>query len=66
MKLIGPCLLAVLVGCSSQQLYSSGQSWQRQECHKLPDVAERNRCMASASTSFDDYQRQAAAARGQK
>jgi hypothetical protein len=56
----------LLPACSSQQAYGAGQAWQRQECNKLPDAAERSRCMASASTSFEDYQRQATAARADR
>jgi hypothetical protein len=52
-----------LVACSSQQAYSIGQTWQRNECYKIGDAAERKRCLDSHSTSFDEYKRQADAAR---
>lgn len=63
--------LAVLGGiglpaCSSQQLYGTGQAWQRQECNKIIDAQERGRCLASASTSYDEYRRQSEAAKGAK
>ncbi len=64
-----PALAALLMvacgvsACSSMQAYGAGQAWQRQECNKLPDAAERSRCMASASTSYEDYRRQAEAAK---
>ena len=45
--------------CSSQQAYGVGQAWQRSECFKINDPQERSRCLASASTSYDDYKRQA-------
>ena len=48
-----------LPGCSSQQLYNTGQAWQRNECNKIVDAQEWNRCMASSNTSYDDYKRQA-------
>lgn len=54
----------LIVGCSSQQAYGAGQAWQRNECYKIDDGAERSRCLASASTSYEAYQRQAAAAKG--
>ena len=57
-----PCLSA----CSSQQLYGAGQAWQRNECNKIIDSQERNRCMASTNTSYEDYKRQADEARGAK
>jgi hypothetical protein len=52
-----------LAGCSSQQLYYAGQAWQQNQCDKMQDAAERNRCMASTKTSYDDYQREAEAAK---
>jgi hypothetical protein len=52
-----------LVGCSSQQLYNAGQAWQQNQCNRIEDAAERNRCMASTKTSYDDYQREAEAAK---
>jgi hypothetical protein len=54
-------LLACLMGCSSQQAYNSAQAWQRNECRRLP-VPEQQRCLASNAMSFEEYQRQAAAA----
>lgn len=57
---------AGLPACSSQALYGTGQAWQRQECNKIVDSQERGRCMASASTSYDEYKRQSEAAKGTK
>jgi hypothetical protein len=59
-------LVAAVQGCSSQQAYGAGQAWQRQECNKINDTQERSRCMASASTSYQDYKRQAEAAKSGK
>ncbi len=47
-----------LQACSSQQAYGVGQAWQRNECLKISDAQERSRCLASASTSYEDYKRQ--------
>jgi len=58
------CLAALLAGCSSQQLYGVGQGWQQQECIKLPDPQERNRCMASSKRSYDEYQREVNKSKG--
>lgn len=56
------CAIAVstllVSGCTSQQLYATGQGWQRNECNKLLDQSERERCMRQADTSYDDYKRQ--------
>ena len=57
---------SVLQACSSQQLYGAGQAWQHQECNKINDTQERGRCMASASTSYEEYKRQAEAAKATK
>lgn len=56
-----PILLSV-AGCSTQQLYSTGQSWQRQECLRLPDLAERDRCLRSTARSYDEFRAEAARA----
>jgi membrane protein DedA with SNARE-associated domain len=44
--------------CSSQQTYASGQTWQRNECNKIIDMQERQRCVARANDSYDTYQKQ--------
>jgi hypothetical protein len=49
----------LLAGCSSQQLYATGQQWQRNECRKLVDQDERMRCEQSVATPFERYQTQA-------
>lgn len=54
----------VVAACSSQQLYGAGQQWQRNECYKINEAQERQRCLSSTSTSYDDYKRQSEAAKG--
>jgi hypothetical protein len=49
---------ALLCACSTEQAYRSGQEWQRHQCDRIPDRAEAERCMARASTTYDDYRRQ--------
>lgn len=49
----------LLAGCSWQQLYATGQQWQRNECRRLVDADERLRCEQSAAIPFDRYQAQA-------
>jgi len=52
------CALASLAaGCSTQTAYYSAQGWQRQQCFKIDDLQQRQRCLKSASTSHEDYQR---------
>jgi hypothetical protein len=56
-------LAALLAGCSSKQLYASGQQWQRSECRKIEDRDERMRCEQGADRSYESYQAQTEAAR---
>jgi membrane protein DedA with SNARE-associated domain len=53
-------IVAGLLGaaCSSQQTYATGQTWQRNECNKIIDMQERQRCVAKANDSYDSYQKQ--------
>jgi hypothetical protein len=59
-------IVSLAPGCSSRQLYGTGQAWQRNECRKIPDEQERSRCLSSTSTSYEDYKRQSEAARSGK
>jgi hypothetical protein len=64
MKWMLPLLAALsLCACSSQQAYSAGQSWQRNECGKIIDSQERDRCLERTSTSYDTYKQQTGAAK---
>jgi hypothetical protein len=47
-----------LPGCSGEQAYRAGQGWQQNQCMRLPDKAEYDRCMANASMSHDTYKRE--------
>lgn len=49
-------------GCTTQQLYSTGQSWQRNECTRMLDQWERERCLSNAGTSYETYKKQSGAA----
>jgi len=46
-----------LPGCT-HQAYGAGQMWQRQECIRIPDRAEYDRCMRNADLSYDAYRRE--------
>ncbi|AMV71911.1 hypothetical protein JCM30471_34280 [Desulfuromonas carbonis] len=61
--LFGILLLFGLGGCSSRQLYESGQSWQRNQCNQIFDALERSRCLESTSSSFEEYRRESEAVR---
>lgn len=51
------CSIVLLIcgGCTTAQLYTATQSWQRNECAKIFDTQERNRCMADTSTTYEEY-----------
>lgn len=36
-------------------MYGAGQAWQRNECFKINDQQERDRCLASAAISYEQY-----------
>jgi hypothetical protein len=50
-------IMTTFSGCSWQQAYSSAQGWQQNQCNRLLDQTERERCLANTSLSYDDYQR---------
>jgi len=50
-------LLSLCSGCGSQQLYDTGQAYQRNQCLNMPDQAERERCLSRTDRRFDDYRR---------
>jgi hypothetical protein len=52
------CLSSLLAGCSTQQTYQAGQTWQRNECQKMIDAQARGRCLESASAPYDAYKGQ--------
>ena len=52
-----------LSACSTQLAYNTAQAWQRQECIKMPDLQQRQRCLDSNATSYENYRRQTGAAK---
>jgi hypothetical protein len=58
-RTLGACIACAALGsCSMQQLYATGQQWQRNQCQKIDDRAQRTRCEDGVAQSFDDYQAQ--------
>ena len=41
-------MLLVLAGCTPDQRYGMGQAWQQNQCSKIPDKVEYDRCMKRA------------------
>lgn len=59
MRVLGLGVVVALgAGCSGQQLYASGQAYQRNQCARLPDQTERETCLRDADRSYDAYQRE--------
>jgi hypothetical protein len=50
--------LGLCSGCTSQQLYATGQAYQRNQCLHLPDQGEREKCLSKTNTTFEDYKRE--------
>ena len=55
---VATATLTVATGCATQQLYYTGQAWQRNQCTRLVDQQERERCMANAGASYETYKKQ--------
>jgi uncharacterized lipoprotein len=55
---LGFLSMLALAGCSSEQMYSTGQAYQRNECLKIPDPKESQECLNKANKRYDDYKRE--------
>lgn len=55
--LLAALALSGLAGCSTQQGYGAGQAWQRNECYKIAQLNDRQRCLQQVDRSYDDYQK---------
>jgi hypothetical protein len=51
-------ILSIASGCTWQQAYSAGQTWQRNACNRIVERIERERCLSNASMSYEEYRRQ--------
>ncbi len=49
---------ALLPGCSAQQAYGVAQGWDRNQCNRIPDKAEFDRCMSRTGATYDSYRQQ--------
>ena len=49
---------SLMAGCTSQQLYNAGQSWQRNWCYRMIEQTDRERCLSKTNMSYEDYKRQ--------
>ena len=51
-------LATTLPGCSSEQVYNSGQAWRRSTCEQMADREQRARCQQEADRSYDSYKKE--------
>jgi len=54
---------SLLAACTAPDLYTVGQGWQKEQCHRLADPAERERCLRSSARSYEDYKAEAGRAK---
>lgn len=59
-------VVAMAAGCSTKVAYDAVQNRQRLECQKIQDPSARSKCLADASTSYEDYKRQSESAKAAK
>lgn len=45
-------------GCTSQQLYTTFQAYQRNQCLYRPEQGDRNQCFGNTNSSYDEYKRE--------
>ena len=57
-KILIALAVVALQGCTAERGYLSAQGWQRQQCARIPDKAEYDRCMREADMPYDSYKRQ--------
>ena len=51
-------IATTLPGCSSEQVYNSGQAWRRSTCEQMADREQRARCQQEADRSYDSYKKE--------
>lgn len=56
--LLAVTLAATGCGVWQEVAYDSLQEWQRNECQRMPDSSDRERCLNRSSTSYEDYKKQ--------
>jgi hypothetical protein len=57
--LIASLFVLPLPACTTQQAYEAAQAYQRNQCGRIPDKVEFDRCMSGANTPYDAYKRKA-------
>jgi hypothetical protein len=50
--------VCAIAGCGGRQLYGAGTGWRQAEGQKMLDNAERERCLRTANTDYDTYEKE--------
>ncbi len=50
-------IIAVLLAACADTATLSAQQWQSDQCRRLPDLAERQRCEQSNARSFEEFKK---------
>lgn len=53
-------LILSIAGCSSESIYYSLRSMQKDSCNSNPDSFQRDRCLKEQDVSYDKYQKERA------
>ena len=48
-------LISTLSGCAASLVYDPDRSRKQQDCYKIQDRHERQRCLESAAMSYDEF-----------
>lgn len=54
---------ALTAGCSAEQVYNAAAGWRRNECYKIADLEQRERCLKEADRPYDAYRAATGASR---
>ena len=55
--LISLLIVSSLSACTADQAYGIAHGWQRNQCYKIPDKAELDRCLSNTNTSYESYKK---------
>ena len=48
-------LVSFVAACTSEQMYNSAHGWRQNQCSKILDKAQNDRCMAQADAPYGSY-----------
>ena len=59
LSILAASLVAIwLSACTPERAYYSAQAWRQNQCQRIADKAEFDRCMNDASMSYETYKRE--------